>query len=198
MVKKQTSDYLEQTLILIKPDGVQRGLVGEILHRFERMGLRIVGMKMIHASEEHASKHYPNTEEWLRGMGEKSLKDCETYELDAKEIFNTNDTLEIGKIIAGYNVKYISSSPVIAVVLEGYHAIAAVRKLVGHTLPLLADPGTIRGDYSSFSSVLGNVAHKSILNLIHASGNKKEATYEINHWFESSELYNYQHVHKIV
>lgn len=197
-MSNQKSQYVEKTLILIKPDAVKRAVIGEILQRFEKAGLKIVGIKMVHATEEHASKHYPNTEEWLSGMGNKTLEDYKQRNIDPKEKFGTDDALEIGKIIAGWNISYLSKGPVIACVLEGYHAIAAVRKLVGGTLPVNAEAGTIRGDLSSFSAALANERSTAIINLIHASGNAEEAQYEIAHWFNKNELFEYTNIHDLL
>lgn len=187
------NDYMEQTLIVLKPDAVTRGLIGEIIDRFERVGLKIVAAKMIRADDELAGKHYPaDRESWLRGMGEKTLEDYKKFKVDPKKLLGTSDTLEIGKMIRGWLIKYITSGPVLALILEGPHAVELVRKICGHTLPLNSPPGTIRGDLAYDSSFLANTGKRAIKNLIHASGSLEEATYEIPLWFKPSEIFEYE------
>lgn len=156
---------IEQTLVLFKPDTVQRGLVGEILTRFERVGLKIVGTKMIAPSKEHYHKHYEEIGQMITRRGEHAF----------------DVTLQM--MIEG---------PVIAMVFEGVEAVALVRKLVGGTEPKSADPGTIRGDYSHMSFGYADTKNKGIPNLIHASGDPEEAEKEIGHWFSDTELYKYE------
>ena len=155
---------LEQTLVLIKPDGVQRGLSGEIIHRFERVGLKIVGIKMFWVNKEFAKKHY------------KAHIDKPFYKgLEAM----------------------ITEGPVIAMALEGVHAVELVRKMVGGTEPKSAAPGTIRGDYAHVSYEYADKKGIAIKNLIHASGNKEEAKIEIDLWFDKKELHSYKTVHEV-
>lgn len=155
---------IEQTLVLFKPDAVQRGLVGEILTRFERVGLKIVGTKMIAPSRDAYYTHYENIGKMITRRGEAT--------------FNAT-------------VDFMMSGPVIAMVFEGVEAVALVRKLVGDTEPKSASPGTIRGDYSHMSFGFADHKKKGVPNLIHASSNPEEAEQEINHWFSDSELYDY-------
>lgn len=158
------TQLVQQTLILFKPDAVQRGVVGEILTRFERVGLKIVGTKMIAPTREHYYKHYEEIGHVITRRGE--------------EVFNnTLDTMNQG--------------PVIAMVLEGIEAVALVRKLVGDTEPKSSSPGTIRGDFSHMSYGYGDEQHRGIPNLIHASGDLDDAEKEIPHWFSDDELYDY-------
>lgn len=156
---------IEKTLILFKPDAVQRGIVGEILTRFERVGLKIVGTKMIAPDREHYYKHYENIGKMVTRRGEKAF----------------NVTLD-----------FMNQGPVIAMVFEGVEAVGLVRKLVGGTEPKTAIPGTIRGDFSHMSFEYADKANKGVPNLIHASGDPEEALEEISHWFADSELYNYE------
>lgn len=160
---------LEKTLILFKPDALQRGVVGEILTRFERVGLKIVGTKMIAPDREHYFKHYEEIGKMVTRRGEETF----------------NITLDL-----------MLDGPVIAMVFEGVEAVALVRKLVGTTEPKSALPGTIRGDFSHMSFGFADSAKKGIPNLIHASGDPEEAEQEINHWFADSELYDYQMLHE--
>ncbi|MGH7218393.1 MAG: nucleoside-diphosphate kinase [Candidatus Microsaccharimonas sp.] len=155
---------VEKTLILFKPDALQRGAVGEILTRFERVGLKIVGTKMVQPDREHWYKHYEDIGKMVTRRGEETF----------------NITLEL-----------MLGGPVIAMVLEGVEAVALVRKLVGATEPKSALPGTIRGDFSHMSFGFADSAKKGIPNLIHASGDVSDAEKEIDYWFSDSELYDY-------
>lgn len=186
---------MQQTLVVLKPDTVQRGLIGKILSRFEQVGLKMVACKLILATDELAQKHYPSErEEFIKGMGKKTLENYKSLGIDAKKELGTDDPHEIGKVIREWLVKYISSGPAFAFVLEGPHAIDLVRKHCGNTLPVLAAPGTIRGDLTFDSSYLANSGKRPIKNLIHASGTLEEAKYEIPLWFSSSEIYSYERV----
>jgi nucleoside-diphosphate kinase len=156
---------VEKTLVLFKPDTVQRGLVGEILTRFERVGLKIVGTKMIFPDKDHYYHHYEDIGQMVTRRGQKAF----------------DVTLEM-----------MQTGPVIAMVFEGVEAVALVRKMVGGTEPKTAAPGTIRGDFSHMSFEYADGKNKGIPNLIHASGDSKEAKAEIDHWFSDSELYDYE------
>ena len=164
-----TKMEVEQTLILFKPDAVQRGLVGEILTRFERVGLKIVGTKMIFPDRDHYYKHYED----IGGMVTRRGKD--TFDV-------TLDLMQLG--------------PVIAMVLEGVESVALVRKMVGGTEPKSSAPGTIRGDFSHMSFEYADGKKKGIPNLIHASGDSEEAAKEIAIWFSADELYSYEIAHE--
>jgi nucleoside-diphosphate kinase len=155
---------VERTLILFKPDAVQRGVVGEILTRFERVGLKIVGTKMLAPDQAHYYKHYEEIGQVITRRGQKTF----------------DNVLDM-----------MSQGPVIAMVLEGVEAVELVRKLVGSTEPKSSAPGTIRGDYSHMSYGYGDSTNKGIPNLIHASGDSDDAAKEIPHWFSDDELYNY-------
>jgi len=183
---------MERTLVLVKPDGVQRGLVGEIVSRFERAGLKIVAAKMVWIDKSFAQKHYLDREDFLLGLGEKTLKNYEQYNLDPKKDFGTSDPKELGKIIRGFLVDYVCSGPVVAFVLEGIHAVDQARSLAGATIPFYAAPGTIRRDFSIDSPDLANAQKRGVKNLVHVSGNPEEAEYEINLWFKKEEIYNYK------
>lgn len=190
---------MEQTLIIFKPDSVVRGLVGEIITRFEKVGLKIVGMKMMMVSKELADKHYPATrEDFIKGMGGKTLENYQKMGIDAKKEFGSDDAKEIGLKIREWLVDMITAGPVITMVLEGPHAVELVRKIVGHTLPLMSAPGTIRGDYSYDSSYLANTGRRPIKNLLHASGNLEEAQFEVKLWYTGKELMSYKRVEEDV
>lgn len=159
---------IERTLVLIKPDGVQRSLAGEIISRFEKVGLKIVGMKMQWVNTDFAKKHY--TEDIAIRRGE-----------------------HVRKVL----VEFISSGPVIAFVLEGVHAIEIVRKMVGGTEPRAAVPGTIRGDYAHVSYKHADEKEIAVKNLIHASADEKDASVEVPLWFSEEELHSYPTVHDV-
>ena len=187
----------EQTLVVIKPDALQRGLLGDIISRFEKVGLKMVGAKMLVVPQELANKHYPiDREEFITGMGEKTLNNYKEQGIDPVKAIGSDDPSEIGQKVHGWLVEFISSAPVFACVVEWTHAIEVVRKITGFTLPAKADPGTIRGDYSFDSSAYANTQARPIRNLIHASGDADEAKLEIAHWFSSSEIYNQSAVHE--
>lgn len=158
---------LEKTLILLKPDAVQRGLIGEIITRFEKAGLKIIGMKMVFANKDFASKHYSSIKE------------------------------RVGQKIFDNTVKYITEGPVVAMCIEGINAVEIIRKMVGGTEPRSAQPGTIRGDYSHVSYAHSDAKNVAVKNLIHASGNKEDAEKEIVLWFKKDELHTYKTVHEI-
>lgn len=182
----------EKTVFIIKPDGVKRGLVGEILSRFEKRGLKIVALKMVLASKEEIDNHYPKDELWIKRLGEKSLANYQQYGVDPKEKLGTNDPLEIGKMIRKWVVDYMTSGPIVKGVVSGVHAIDMVRKICGNSLPNLADMGTIRGDFSVDSAVSANLNKRSIRNIIHASENTAEFKNESELWFEEKEIYDYK------
>lgn len=186
---------LEKTLVVLKPDAVARGIVGDIISRFEKVGLKIVAAKFMNVSDELANTHYPVTRtEFIEGMGKKTLENYESLGIDPVAEFGHADAHKIGLEIQKWLVDMIKSGPVFAFVLEGPHAVELVRKIVGHTLPIKAAPGTIRGDYSFDSSALANSGRRPIKNLIHASGNKEEADFEISLWFQPEEIANYERV----
>ena len=181
----------ERTLVLIKPDGIVRQLVGKIIMRFEDSGLKIVGMKMVWVDEDFAGKHYP--ESLIPILGDKSKKSYEKHGIEFKETIESR-----GKKVRESLLKYLSQGPVVAMVLEGVNAIENVRKLVGSTGPSDAPPGTIRGDFAHISLAYANLKEKMVKNLIHASANKEDADVEIPLWFSEKELHSYKTVHDIV
>ncbi|MEK7560431.1 MAG: nucleoside-diphosphate kinase [Patescibacteria group bacterium] len=182
----------EKTLVLIKPDGVKRGLVGEIIRRIEQRGLKIIALKMILASREHIDEHYPKNPEWIRRLGGKTMATYEKYSIDAKEVLGTDDPEQIGKMVRGWIVDFMVSGPIIKMAIEGIHAVDMVRKLCGHTLPNMAEMGTIRGDYSVDSPALANAGKRAVHNLIHASETPEEAAHELAFWFGADDLHGYK------
>lgn len=188
-------DLIEQTLILVKPDGVKRGLVGEIIKRLETTGLKLVAIKMVKPSKELAERHYPaERREFIEGMGKKTLENYKELGIDTKRQLGTDDPHKIGLIIRKWLIEMIVGEPVVAMVFEGPLAVSLVRKIAGATLPFIAQPGTIRGDLSFDSSALANLQKRAIKNLVHASGSKEEAEYEIPLWFSKEEILTYKRV----
>ncbi len=181
---------MEQTLVLIKPDGVQRGLVGEIVSRFEGVGLKMIALKMVHPEHDDVDKHYALTEEWMKGVFTKAKA---KYDANG-QTFPFADHIAYGTEIKRGLVDFLKSAPIIAMVLEGEQATSLVRKLVGSTEPASSAPGTIRGDLSHDTYALSNEQNRPLRNLIHASGNVEEAKQEIPVWFTDTELYKYEHV----
>lgn len=178
----------EQTLIIIKPDGVQRSLVGEIISRFERVGLKLIGIKMLVPTEALIEKHYLIHPEWRKITGEKTI---EAYKKKGKKPPH-EDPYKVTEIILNNLKKYMTSGPVIAMVWQGIHAVGIVRKLVGGTEPMTSDVGTIRGDYTLDSYEIADLDGRSVRNLIHASGSTEEAQKEIALWFKPEELSKYR------
>ena len=187
------STVTEQSLVVLKPDAVARGLSGAIITRFERVGLKLVAAKLMRVSPELANKHYPASRtEFIEGMGNKTKENYVELGLDlAKDFGAQADAHSIGLTIREWLVTMITSGPVFAMVWEGPHAVDLIRKMVGHTLPLKSAPGTIRGDYSFDSSALANFGKRPIKNLVHASGNKPEAEFEVPLWFSATEIQSY-------
>lgn len=185
----------ERTLVVIKPDGVQRTLVGEIIQRYERIGLKIAAIKMLVVSEEHVEKHYTLDPEWRVKTGEKSIK---AYTDKGLKHPHGDNPIDVTNVILRKLKKYITSGPVIAMVLEGAHAVAIVRKLTGGTEPLTSDVGTIRGDFVLDSYEMSHQDDRSVRNLVHASGSVAEAEQEIPHWFAPDEVIDYRNVQEAI
>jgi nucleoside-diphosphate kinase len=183
---------MEKTLIIIKHDGVARGLIGEIMMRFERAGLKLVAMEFLKSTDDLGHSHYPVTEKWFSAVGNRTLGDYKTKGKDTMAEFGTADPVEIGKIIKNWLVEYLNAGPVLAMVWEGPGAVAAGRKLAGDTIPAKALPGTIRGDFSIDTVELANEQKRPMYNLIHASGEVAEAEEEIALWFDPSEVFEYR------
>ena len=182
----------QRTFCMIKPDGVMRGLIGEIVHRIEKAGLKVVAMKMLTPSEELVVKHYPTSDEkWITRLGGKAKSGLDGLPLTAKEVYGTDDEKELGENALKGLIQYMQSGPVVAMVVEGLQAIDMVRKLAGPTLPFKAEMGTIRGDFSVDSQVVANVEGRSIHNLFHASENPEEAEHEIKLWFNGETICDY-------
>lgn len=182
----------QKALLIIKPDGVQRGIIGKIISRFETVGLKIIGLKFEMATSEKVITHYPETEVWFKKVGERTLTNYEKKGLDARNVFKTNDAVSIGKIVKGWLVTYFQESPVFMAVVEGYDCVEIVRKLSGNTIPVLAAPGTVRGDFSHDTIDLANEQNRPLRNIIHASDSPEDGEKEVNLWFKPEELFDYE------
>lgn len=184
----------EKTLVVIKPDGVQRALIGEIIKRYERTGLKLLALKMVIPSEQIATDHYYKVggDEWLEAVGKKASAAYEKKGL--KSPFKTY--LKNGQAVLERNAKYLSSGPVVAMIWQGNQAVELVRKITGSTEPLTSDIGTIRGDFTLDSYTMADMDERSVRNLIHASGTVEEAEKEIVIWFKEDEIQKYNHLHE--
>ena len=143
----------EQTFVMLKPDGVRKGLTGEIVRRFEQRDLKIVALEMFMPTRELIDSHYPKDEKWITRLGEKTSATYEKYGYDLSEL-GTTDLFEIGKLVRGWLLDFMVSSPLVKMVVQGVHAVDVVRKISGDTMPYKADMGTIRGDFSDRKSVV--------------------------------------------
>lgn len=182
----------EMTVVLIKPDGVKRGLTGDIVSRIEQRGLKIIAMQMTTPTKELADKHYPKDISWINRLGEKTMSTYTKYGIDAKEQLGTSDTMQIGKMVRSWLLDFMVSGPIIKMIVKGIHAVDMVRKLAGHTLPNMAEMGTIRGDYSVDSPASANRDKRAVHNIIHASETPEEAENEIKLWFRKDEIHDYK------
>jgi nucleoside-diphosphate kinase len=182
----------EKTVVIIKPDGVKRGLVGEIISRIEKRGLKIIALEMMWPTKDQIDEHYPKDEKWITRIGEKTKATYEKYGYDVKKEIGTDDNKKIGESVRGWVMEYMTSGPVVKMVVKGIHAVDMVRKLCGNTVPALSEMGTIRGDFSVDSSVAANRGKRAIHNLIHASETLGEAEHEIEFWFAPEEIHDYK------
>lgn len=184
----------EKTLVIIKPDGIQRSLIGEVIKRYERTGLKLIAMKMIIPTRTQIEKHYTVDPEWLFKCGNKAI-------LSYKEKGVTppsENPIDIGKSILEKLKNYMTSGPVIAMIWTGMNAIGVVRKITGSTEPLSSDVGSIRGDLTIDSYQIADTSDRSVRNLIHASTSVDEAEAEIDIWFDRKELINYRLFNEVV
>ncbi|MGB4076683.1 MAG: nucleoside-diphosphate kinase [Minisyncoccia bacterium] len=184
----------ERTLVIMKPDAVQRSLIGEILSRYERTGLKLIAMKMLVPTPDMVEKHYLLDPAWKKNVGEKSIA---AY-VKKGETPPSDDPIKVGNIVVAALMKYLSAGPVVAMVWQGSHAVELVRKVTGGTEPRTSDVGTIRGDYVIDSYHMADVDGRAIRNLIHASGSVGEAEAEIAHWFKSEEIQSYRHLNEAI
>jgi len=183
----------ERTFIMIKSDAVMKGLIGEIIKRFENRDLKIIALEMDFPTPEFMDGHYPKDPVWVTRLGEKLLTGFKKHNIDSVKEFGTEDPVKLGPMVREWLINYFTMAPVVKMVIEGSHAVDAGRKIIGATMPNMADLGTIRGDFSSDSSVIANTAHRCVYNLVHASETVAEAEHEINYWFgEGKKLFSYK------
>ncbi|MFA6547365.1 MAG: nucleoside-diphosphate kinase [Candidatus Magasanikbacteria bacterium] len=183
----------ERSFVAIKPDGVQRSLIGEIIQRLEKTGLKLVALKMVVATEDMLLTHYNKDDKWYEEKGSVVVKNRQAAGLAVEK-----PALEYGKDIIRALVKFMSCSPVVAMVWEGNQAVGIVKKIVGGTEPLTSDVGTIRGDLTLDSYELSNLDGRAVRNLIHCSDKPEEALREMQIWFKENELVNYRLVQEQV
>ena len=182
----------ERTLVIVKPDGIQRALIGEIIKRYERTGLKLVALKMLVPTEKMVEEHYLLDPDWKKNVGEKAIA---SY-VKRGETPPSTDPIEVADSVVVSLKKYMTSGPVIAMIWEGGHAVELVRKITGGTEPRSAGVGTIRGDFVLDSYQMADTDTRAIRNLIHASGTVPEAEMEIPHWFNKDEIINYRVAHE--
>ena len=187
-----THPKTEQTLVIVKPDGIQRALIGEIVKRYERLGLKLVALKMLVPTEAMIEGHYLLDPNWKKNVGEKAIA---SY-VKKGETPPSSDPIEVANLVVERLKKYMTSGPVIAKVWEGAHAVELVRKITGGTEPRSASIGTIRGDFVVDSYQMADSDGRAIRNLIHASGSVSEAQMEIPHWFAFGEIISYRVPHE--
>lgn len=177
----------ERTLVIIKPDGVQRSLVGEIIKRIERVGMKFVAFKFLVPKEDQCWTHYNKDNAWFEAKGSKIVKDKEEKGLPVEK-----PAIEYGKDILRGNVTFFMSGPVLAMVVEGNQAVGVVKKLVGGTEPMTSDVGTIRGDFTNDSYALAGIDIRAVRNLVHCSDSPEEASREAKIWFDEKDMINYR------
>lgn len=173
----------ERTYVMLKPDGVKKGLIGEVIRRLEQRDLKVVALEMFQPTHDQIDNHYPKNEEWITRLGQKTMSTYEKYGYDAVADFGTMDPALIGPEIRKWLIDYMLSAPLVKIVVQGVHAVDVVRKIAGPTLPYMADMGTIRGDFSIDSPALANKEKRAVMNIMHCSETPEEAQHEIKHWF---------------
>ncbi len=183
----------ERSFVIIKPDGVQRSLIGEIVSRFERAGLKIVGLKFGMLDSEKIWQHYSKDDIWFKSKGEGIVKSRTDAGLPIEK-----EAIEYGKDIIRALEKFMTAGPVVSMVLEGNQAVVVVKKLVGGTEPATSDVGTIRGDFTLDSYDMATIDDRAVRNLIHCSDKVEEAEREIALWFDEKEMLSYRHIRESI
>jgi len=180
-------EAVERTLVVFKPDIIQRQIVGEILQKFEKKGFKVVAMKMVHISKEFVGKHYIDDDEYHKSIGVKAIKAAEERGEKIEK-----DPVEIGRQVRKWNIEYLSCGPVVAVVFEGHYVIESIRKMIGSTNPASADVGTVRADYTPDSYLLADMQGRTTRTMVHASDCRESAEREIALWFSEDEICEYE------
>lgn len=191
---KNFDNKQQQTLVLVKPDGVQRGLIGETIKRYEQCGLKLVAIKMVLPTKKMALTHYSVDPDWAFKTGTKSIESWKAKGLTPP----TEDPIELAEGVRTTLVSFLSSGPVIAMVWQGMNAIGVIRKITGGTEPLTSVPGTIRGDYTIDSYQASDLDKRAVRNIIHASGSVEEAQEEMSIWFKPEEILSYRLVSEAI
>ncbi len=187
-----TNPREEKTVVLIKPDGVKRGLIGETISRIEKRGLKVISLEMFHAQQKQIDSHYPKDEAWIKRLGEKTAKNYQEYGMDLEKELGTKDLMEIGQMVRSWVINYMTSGPMVKMVIKGTHAIAMGRKLAGSSMPSEAQVGTIRGDFSVDDATAANKDKRAIHNIVHASETEQEANHELAFWFAAEDIFDYK------
>lgn len=182
----------EKTFVLIKPDGVRKGLIGEVIQRFEQRDLKIVALEMFEPTLKMIDNHYPKDPAWIERLGTKTLATYEKYGIDAIKELGTNDAKKIGAMVRKWLLDFMTSAPLVRMVVQGVHAVDMVRKIAGPTMPYQADMGTLRGDFSADSPAIANSEKRAVQNILHASETPEEALHEIKYWFGKSPIFQYK------
>jgi nucleoside-diphosphate kinase len=182
----------ERTLIIIKPDALKRGLVGKVIETFENVGLKLMAAKMLQPNKQVIKNHYPGTTEWIKEMGEKTLASFKQSGNNVINMFKTEDPNKLGQFVYERLIKYWMEGPIVVMVWQGPNAIMVARKLRGHTIPALADPGTLHAQFSFDSSPLSASLDRVVKTFVHASGSIEESKREIDYWFPKLEFKDYQ------
>lgn len=177
----------ERTLVILKPDAVQRGLIGEVIKRIENTGLKLIALKIVQATEDQLWRHYNKDEEWFLKKGVRIIEDRKAAGMPVDK-----EAIEYGKDIIRLLVKFMTAGPVVPMVWEGNQAVGIVKKIVGSTEPLSSDAGTIRGDYTLDSYELASIDERAVRNLIHCSDPVTDAEREIPIWFAESDIIKYR------
>jgi nucleoside-diphosphate kinase len=185
-------NFVQQTVILIKPDGMRKRIVGEVISRFEKVGFKLVAMKLVWVDREHVGKHYADEKGYLTNVGQRTLDDYQKYGIDPNESLGMTDPYEVGKFVRQANMDALSSGPLIVMLWQGVDAVQIGRKMVGSTNTSQAVPGTIRGDYSADLPILASLKGRPIRTLVHASGNIEEAEFEKKLWFKNEDIHDYK------
>jgi len=184
----------EKTVILIKPDGVKRGLIGEVISRVEKRGLKIVSLEMIWAKREQIDQHYAKDKAWITRVGHKTLSSYKKYGVNAKKAMGTEDAFKIRGMVREWLLDYLTSGPMVKMVVKGNHAIEMVRKMSGNTMPAQAELGTVRGDFSVDDPGIANREKRAVYNIIHISETGAGCEYEIKFWFAAEDIFDYDTV----
>ncbi len=182
---------MERTLLIIKPDAVKRALIGTIIETFERTGLKLLAAKMVKPEADVIKNHYPGTPEWITEMGNKTLASFKQAGTDVQKAMGTTDPLKLGTFVYDRLVSYWQEGPIVAMVFEGPNAVSIARKLRGHTIPALAEPGTLHATYSYDSSTVSAPLNRVVKTFVHASGSADEANREIEYWFKDTKFETY-------